>query len=53
MTILIPLFTCIIGAFVYGFASNPKLQELGRLAYATGLLVTLLMVGDKAISFLR
>ncbi len=33
----LPLLVCVVGALVYGLASNPKAQELGRLAYACGL----------------
>lgn len=38
---LAPLVT-LIGILMYALAANPKLQEIGRLAYAVGLLVTLI-----------
>jgi hypothetical protein len=41
LTIVIPLLVCILGMLVYALAASPKVAELGRLAYAAGLLVTL------------
>jgi hypothetical protein len=37
LTITIPAFVCLAGLLVYGFAANPKLQEVGRIAYQVGL----------------
>jgi len=33
-----PLLLAIAGALLYGLSSNGKVQELGRIAYACGLL---------------
>jgi hypothetical protein len=35
---LIPLLVAVVGALVYALAANPKLQEMGRIAYFVGLL---------------
>jgi hypothetical protein len=40
LIILIPLFVCVLGALVYAFAANPKLCELGKIAFAVGLFWT-------------
>ncbi len=49
VTILIPLLVCIVGLLVYALASNAKVQELGRIAYACGLLVTLFVLATKVV----
>lgn len=52
MIIYLPLLICLIGALVYGFAANPKAQELGRLSFWVGLFVFLLRV-DQLIKVVR
>jgi hypothetical protein len=47
------LAVCIIGALVYAFAVNPKLQEIGRLAYACGLLAFLLETVPRMVGVVR
>lgn len=49
--ILLPFLIAILGVLVYALAANPKVQELGRLAYAAGLLVSLYEVAGKVIVF--
>ena len=46
----IPLLVAIIGLLIYALAANPKVGELGRLAYATGLLVTLFAFASHTVS---
>lgn len=41
---IIPVLVLVVGALVYGLSANPKVQEMGRLAFASGLLVTLFVV---------
>ena len=41
-TILIPLVVAVLGALIYVVSVNPKLAELGRLAYGCGLLAVCL-----------
>ncbi len=36
---VVPLLVLILGALVYALASNPKVCEMGRLAFFAGLLV--------------
>jgi hypothetical protein len=48
MTILLPLLVAIVGALVYALSAS-KMSEIGRLAFATGLLVTLMHVGSKVL----
>ncbi|HTP29345.1 MAG TPA: hypothetical protein VMK12_27235 [Anaeromyxobacteraceae bacterium] len=42
MTILLPLLVAVVGVLVYFASTNPKAQEVGRLMFGCGLLVTLL-----------
>jgi hypothetical protein len=37
LAILAPLLVCVIGVLAYALAANPKVSELGRIAYAVGL----------------
>lgn len=47
MLIYLSLLICIIGAFMYALAANPKLQELGRIMFGVGLLCFL--AGDSQL----
>jgi hypothetical protein len=49
MTIYISLLISIIGVLVYGFSTNPKAAEVGRLAFWVGLLAFLLRVAGAQI----
>lgn len=51
LIILAPLVVCLFGLLIYLLGANPKTQEMGRLAYACGLLVTLFSVATKLIHF--
>lgn len=52
MITYLSLVVSIIGALFYGVSKNPKLEELGRLAFGAGLLAFLLAY-TKVISILR
>ncbi len=49
MTVLLPLLVCILGLLAYALATNGKIQEVGRLAYAVGLLVTLWQFAGRVL----
>lgn len=49
ISILLPLLVCILGLLVYALAASPKVQELGRLAYACGLLVSLFALAGRVL----
>lgn len=42
MIILLPLLIAVIGLIMYFIASNPKVVEIGRIMFWTGLLAFLL-----------
>lgn len=42
MIILLPLLVAVIGLLMYALCTNPKLVEVGRIMFWTGLLATLL-----------
>lgn len=44
-----PALVALLGALVYALAANAKAQELGRIAYAAGLLVSLLVLGTRLV----
>ena len=44
MIIYMSLLVAIVGVLMYALCVNPKLAEIGRLAYACGLLSFLLQV---------
>lgn len=46
MVIWISLIVLVAGLLCYAFASNPKVSELGRLAFFAGLFVALLHLHD-------
>ncbi len=47
MYLTIPMVVTVIGALVYGISNNPKGCEMGRIAYAFGLLTTLLALAHR------
>jgi hypothetical protein len=53
MIIYLPLAIALAGALMYGFCVNPKLQEIGRLSYACGLLGFLLTSAGKLLSVIK
>ncbi len=42
MEIYLSLLFAVIGAFMYAFAANPKLAEMGRILFGVGMLAFLL-----------
>jgi hypothetical protein len=42
MIILLPLLVAVIGLLMYALCANPKLIEVGRIMFWTGLLAFLL-----------
>jgi hypothetical protein len=53
MVIYLSLLVCVIGALVYALSANPKMQELGRLSFACGLLAFLLRISGAALEIIR
>lgn len=46
MIVGLSLLVCIVGLLVYVLSANPKVSEMGRIAFAMGLLVFLLQVRE-------
>lgn len=46
------LVVCVGGLILYGLSSTAKPQEVGRLMFKEGLLVSLLLFGAKAFKLL-
>ena len=53
MTIYLSLLVAVAGLLIYGYASNPKASEAGRVAFFCGLLVFLLQSAPHVVSSLR
>lgn len=51
MTVFLSLLVAVIGVLIYALASNPKVVEMGRIAYFAGLLAFLLQA-DQVVSLL-
>ena len=49
--ILVPFFVCVVGLLAYALSTNSKVAELGRIAYAFGLLVTLWHIASATFKF--
>lgn len=43
----IPALFAVAGALMYALSANPKMNELGRIMFFCGLLVTLLAFGHS------
>ncbi len=52
LVILLPLLVCVVGALVYALATNPKLVELGRIAFFVGLFWTVAALGSADLHLL-
>lgn len=52
MIILLPLLIALIGVLMYALSTNPKLQEIGRIMFAFGLLAFLLRA-DSVLTLMR
>lgn len=48
-TSLLVVFIALIGLLTYALASNGKVAELGRIAFACGLLAFCFAVGSKVL----
>jgi len=53
LTIYFSLLVALIGVLAYALSTNGKVQEIGRIAYAFGLLAFLLGAAGHAFSFLQ
>jgi len=53
MTVLFPLLVALIGLVLYALSVNPKAAEVGRLAFMTGLLVTLFDLSRLTLNLLH
>lgn len=46
---IIPVIVCLLGLLLYALASNPKVAELGRLAFVCGLFVTVYVASRQTL----
>lgn len=53
MIIILPLLVALVGMLMYVLSSKPPIAEIGRIMFAFGLLVALLLAGPETFTFLR
>jgi hypothetical protein len=53
MVIYLSLLVALVGCLAYALSANAKIQELGRLAFACGLLAFLFGFSQQAVNLLR
>jgi hypothetical protein len=53
MIIVLSLLVALVGVLMYALSGNPKLVEIGRLAFFAGLLAFLLLGSGPAINLLH
>jgi len=53
MTVFFDLLVALIGVLMYALCVNPKLAEIGRIMFWTGLLAFLLVYPHSTVSLLR
>jgi Na+/phosphate symporter len=51
LTIVVPLLVLVVGLVLWLATSNPKLQEIGKIAFFVGLLWLVYMFSQKQIKF--
>ena len=49
---IVPLVVSVAGLLVYALTSAPKVAEVGRIAYGSGLLVTLFALAAHTVRLL-
>jgi hypothetical protein len=52
MIVGLSLLVALAGVLAYALSANPKIQEIGRLAYACGLLAFLLVGAGRLLQLL-
>jgi Na+/phosphate symporter len=53
MQAILSIIVLIIGLIIYAISKNPEAKELGRIAFAMGLLAALLQLGGQSINLLK
>lgn len=52
MAVWLSLLVAVVGVLMYALANNPKVQEMGRIAFFTDLLV-FLMGADAVVALIQ
>lgn len=52
MLIALSLLIALVGVLMYALSANPKLVEIGRIAFGTGLLAFMICVCEHGLKFL-
>ncbi len=47
--VALPALVAVVGALVYALSANPKLAQMGLVAYACGLLVALFRAASEVV----
>jgi hypothetical protein len=46
---IVAAIVAVVGALIYGFATNPKLAEIGRILFFCGVFALVLMNAGKVV----
>jgi hypothetical protein len=49
--IIVPVIVAVVGALMYALSANPKLQEIGRLLFFCGALISVWVAANHAVKF--
>ena len=53
MEFILSFLVALVGALIYTFAANPKIQNMGLISFGCGLLAGLVQIGGAHIGFIR
>ena len=53
MVIAVSLIVLLVGLLMYALSANPKLQEIGRIMFAFGLLAFLFRLASETLNIFR
>lgn len=53
MAVLLSLLVAVVGVLMYALATNPKVAEMGRIAFFAGLMAFLLMGGTQVVALFQ
>jgi len=48
---IIPLIVAIVGLLMFALSANPKVVEIGKIMFWTGLLISLYISAGKTLKF--
>lgn len=50
-TMAVPLVVCVVGILMFALSNNPKISEMGKIAFFVGLFFVVWIVSREAVHF--